>query len=87
LKTGKADNWPAIIGVFEGHISGVSSVAFSQDSKRVASGSWDQTIRVWDAETGEVVVGPIRGHTDFGNSVAFSQDSKHIVSGSSDQTI
>ena len=87
LRTGKADHWPRTIGVFEGHTGSVNSVAFSQDSKRIVSGSYDQTIRVWDAETGEVVVGPLKGHTDWVTSVAFSQDSKHIVSGSHDKTI
>ena len=87
LKTGKADHWPRTIGVFEGHTGGVNSVAFSWDSKHIVSGSWDKTIRVWDAETGEVVVGPLKGHTAMVTSVAFSQDSKHIVSGSRDQTI
>ncbi|KAF8692453.1 hypothetical protein AX14_002495 [Amanita brunnescens Koide BX004] len=70
-----------------GHTRSVNSVAFSQDSKRIVSGSPDETIRVWDAETGELVVGPLMGHTDSVNSVAFSQDSKRIVSGSWDKTI
>ncbi|KAF8324818.1 hypothetical protein F5887DRAFT_1289993 [Amanita rubescens] len=87
LKTGKADHWPASISVFEGHISYVASVAFSHDSKRIVSGSWDQTIRVWDAETGEVVVGPFKGHDHYITSVAFSHDSKRIISGSLDRTI
>src|SRR6266576_2673764 len=87
LKTGKVDHWPASISVFGGHADAVSSVAFSQDSKRIVSGSHDQTIRIWDAETGEVVVGPLKGHTEGVSSVAFSQDSRRIVSGSWDQTI
>ena len=87
LKTGKADHWPRTISVFEGHTRQVTSVAFSHDSKRIVSGSYDQTIRVWDAETGEVVVGPLKGHTGVVTSVAFSQDSKRIVSGSYDWTI
>src|ERR1700691_5551967 len=86
MKTGKADDWPAIIGVFEGHTSSVGFVAFSQDGKRIVSGSEDM-IRVWDAESGEVVVGPLEGHTKFVSSIAFSQDGKRIVSGSDDKTI
>jgi WD40 repeat protein len=64
INVGKDDEWPAIIGVFEGHTDLVSSVAFSQDGKHIVSGSSDSTIRVWDAQTGDVVVGPLEGHTD-----------------------
>ena len=35
-----------------GHESNVSSVAFSPDGKRIASGSQDDTVKVWDAATG-----------------------------------
>jgi WD40 repeat protein len=62
-------------------------VAFSQDGKRITSGSGDQTIRVCDAETEEFVVGPLKGHTHSGNSIGSSLDGEHIVSGSNDRTI
>ncbi|KAF8726639.1 hypothetical protein AX14_007619 [Amanita brunnescens Koide BX004] len=87
LKTGKADHWPAIIAVFEGHTDCVTSIAFSLDGKRIVSGSEDSTIRVWDARIGEVVVGPLKGHTNIVTSVGLSPDGNRIVSGSVDQTI
>ena len=65
----------------------VCYVTFSQDGKQIVSGSQDTTIRVLDAETGEVVAVPLGGHTNLVNSVAFSQDGKHIVSGLVDNTI
>jgi WD40 repeat protein len=71
----------------QGHTVSVSSVAFSPDGARIASGSGDNTIRVWDARTGEAVMEPIQGHTKWVSSVAFSPDGAHIVSGSSDNTI
>ena len=46
-----------------------------------------QTIRVWNAVTGETVAGPFSGHSDSVKSVAFSPDGQHIASGSEDQTI
>jgi WD40 repeat protein len=61
-------------------------VAFSPDSKQVVSGSYDQTIRLWDAATGALLQ-MLRGHTNVVYSVAFSPDGKQVVSGSSDQTI
>ena len=35
------------------HKGNVSSIAFSPDSTKLASTSWDDTIRLWDAATGE----------------------------------
>jgi WD40 repeat protein len=62
--------FPHASGAFEGRTSVVSSVMFSPDGKHVVSGSWDSTIRVWDAETGYVVSGPFEGHAGGVNSVA-----------------
>ena len=87
VKNGKMVGWPAIQNVLEGHASSVNSVAFSPDGKHIVSGSWDNTIRVWDAVTGEVVSGPLQGHTESVNSVAFSSHVKHIVSGSNNSVI
>ena len=52
----------SLLKVFRGHTWSVYSVAFSPDGKRVASGSWDDTIIVWDAESGDVVSGPFKDH-------------------------
>jgi WD40 repeat protein len=68
----------------------VYSVAFSPDSKRIASGSYDTTVRLWDSNTGQPIGQPITGHRGkfFGMTrVAFSPDGKLIVSGSVDDTV
>src|SRR5437764_452934 len=65
----------------KGHTDAVWSVAFSADGKRIVSGGRDQTVRVWDAQTG-VEPRSLKGHTDWVNSVAFSPDGKRIASGS-----
>ena len=62
-------------------------MAFSPDGKRIVSGSCDNTVRVWDADTGQPVGQPLTGHTDAVTSVAFSPDGKRIVSGSDDKTV
>jgi WD40 repeat protein len=85
-------SWDAATGEvvadsFIGHTELVHSVVFSPDGHRIASTSFDRTIRVWDATTGDVVAGPFTGHTGSFYSVAFSPDGHRIASGSSDHTI
>jgi WD40 repeat protein len=69
-----------------GHTSAVNSVAFSPDGKLLASGSDDNTIKLWDVATGQEVR-TFEGHTDWVTSVAFSPDGKLLASGSWDNTI
>jgi WD40 repeat protein len=51
-----------------------------------ASGSWDKTIRLWDAATGAALQ-TLEGHSNEVTSVAFSPVGKVIVSGSHDNTV
>ena len=69
-----------------GHTDFVSSIAFSPNGQILASGSWDNTIILWDVATAESVK-ILRGHTDRVLSVAFSPDGRTLASGSDDQTI
>jgi WD40 repeat protein len=62
-------------------------IAFSPDGSRIVSGSFDRTLQLWDAHTGEPIGSPLTGHTDFVHSVAFSPDGHWIVSASKDNTL
>ena len=64
----------------------IRSVHFSPDGKYIVSGSWDNTIRVWEAEPGVVISESSKEYTN-GVSLVFSPDGEHIVSGSWDHTI
>ncbi len=82
--------WDAVKGsetlTLKGHTSGVNSVAFSPDGKRIVSDSGDNTVKVWDADTGSETL-TLKGHTGGVRSVAFSPDGKRIVSASLDHTV
>jgi hypothetical protein len=64
----------------------VWSVAFSPDGARLASGSDDGTVRLWDTATGEPAA-TLTGHTSRVWSVAFSPDGARLASGSTDSTV
>ncbi|KAG8984013.1 hypothetical protein FRB90_005624, partial [Tulasnella sp. 427] len=78
--------WNRSIWTVQGRVE-ISSVAFSADGKRIASGSTYGTVRLWDAETGQQSGEPLEGHTARVTSVALSPDGKRIASGSSDGTV
>lgn len=67
--------------------SNVHSVAFSPDGSRISSGMGDDTVQLWDAETGQPIGEAMDGHDLEVSSVAFSPDGKRLVSGSYDRTI
>ncbi len=68
---------------FTGHGDVIFRIAWSPDGKFLASPSRDKTIKVWDANTGELYRS-LEGHTLEVNSVAWSGDSKQLVSCGSD---
>ncbi|KAF2174943.1 WD40 repeat-like protein, partial [Zopfia rhizophila CBS 207.26] len=91
IKPAMEDKWSACLQTLEGnshlgHSDSVMSVAFSHDSARLASASYDKTVKVWGASSGECVQ-TLKGHGDSVKSVAFSHDSARLASASPDKTV
>jgi len=80
------EKWSECLQTLKSHSSWVNSVAFSQDSTRLASASDDGTVRIWDAHGGECLH-TLEGHSSWVRSVVFSHDSGRLASASHDRTV
>jgi len=70
------------IATLKGHSEFVSSVTFSSDSKLLASGSGDDTIKLWDVNS-KSKVATLAGHSYDVTSVSFNPNNKILASAGS----
>lgn len=85
---GQAPSLPNPSSVLKGHTENIYSLVFSPNGKQIVTGSFDKTVKVWDATTGKEIrtlTGP-QGHKQMVLNVAVSPDGSLIASGSSDNT-
>lgn len=74
----------SLLYTYRGHKDRIPTVAWSPNGNYIASGSADNTSRVWEVASGnQLYIYP--GHTGAINSIAWSPDSQHIASGSIDK--
>jgi WD40 repeat protein len=65
-----------------GHKNFITRLVFSADGRTIASGSFDNTVKLWDVASGREL--PLTGHTGSITALAFTPDAKFLASGSDD---
>ena len=75
-----------LMRVFEGHGDALYSIALSPNGKTLATGSYDQKIKLWDAASGKELT-TLSGHNGAVFGLAFRPDGKVLASASADRTV
>ncbi len=70
-----------------GHKAPILCMAFTADGKTLATGGMDQTVKLWDVETGREKIGGFLGHVDAVTTVAIHPDGKTVATGGADRTV
>jgi cytoskeletal protein RodZ len=70
---------------FKAHDGWVTAVAFSPDGRRLASGSWDRTVKFWEVSSGEKL-GTVANKMKEVQSLTFSRDGRWLATENSSDT-
>jgi mono/diheme cytochrome c family protein len=87
---GEVKRWKTSDGTmlqsFDGHLDAAYALAVSPDGKLIATGAYEQKIRLWDTATGKEVA-LLKGHNGAVNGLSFRPDGKVLASASADRTV
>ncbi|KAL2884710.1 Vegetative incompatibility protein HET-E-1 [Ceratocystis lukuohia] len=86
VRPGVQAKWDACLQTLKGHDKYVTSVVFSNDGQRLASGSRNNTVKIWDVTSGACLK-TLKGHDKYVTSMVFSNDGQRLASGSGDKTV
>ena len=75
-----------LLRAIEGHMDLVFSVAFDPQGRALASGSRDDTVKLWETRSG-TLLRTLKGHKHTVWSVAFDPQGGTLASGSDDNTV
>lgn len=88
--SGEIAQWRAedgtLVRTISGHTDAIYGLAISPDGKTLASGSYDQKIKLWSSESGSELR-TLTGHNGCIYAVAFRSDGKILASASGDRTV
>ena len=85
-RQGVPQHWSHLVAILHEHSSSVNVLSFSPDGSRLASGSYDHTVRLWDGSTG-VPITTLEGHSESVTSLSFSPDGSRLALGLYDHTV
>jgi hypothetical protein len=75
----------SVLRTFDLSVGG-EAVAFAPDGRTALADSWENTLKLWDVETGQALR-TLTGHSSYVGAVAFAPDGRTALSGSRDNTV
>ena len=75
-----------LVRTFTGHTDALYALALSPDGRQLATGGYDQKIKLWDPATGKEIR-TLKGHNGCINGLSYRPDGKVLASASADRTV
>ncbi len=75
-----------LVKIFRGHEDFATAICFTEEGKKIISGGYDKTVRIWDVSTGKCT-NVFPGHEDYISCLDISPNGRYIASGSGDGSI